>query len=187
MYRKHIIAVFGLVFLLGLFFQYNRTDGFVRLSANTNPQALAQYPLQLSMTAEEQPPVLRPRTDWTKEEQLLKKLEQELAPELDALGFFKTEQLYQRSRAGASPQRPAIDKRLKIAGTVRYHYVTNSGDRRVNFDDSRLRARVYYDYNIDNNWHGSRPDNCAQTSGQSAPGYWQRLPGAAVPGGECIL
>ena len=106
-----------------------------------------------AMTAEEQPPVLRPRTDWTKEEQLLKKLEQELTPELDALGFFKTEQLYQRSRAGASPQRPAIDKRLKIAGTVRYHYVTNSGDRRVNFDDSRLRARVYYDYNIDNNWH----------------------------------
>lgn len=49
MYRKNIIAVFGLVFLLGLFFQYNRTDGFVRLSANTNPQALAQYPLQLSM------------------------------------------------------------------------------------------------------------------------------------------
>jgi len=82
-----------------------------------------------AMTAEEQPPVLRPRTDWTKEEQLLKKLEQELEPELDALGFFKTEQLYQRSRAGAEPQRPAIDKRLKIAGTVRYHYVTNDGDR----------------------------------------------------------
>ncbi len=106
-----------------------------------------------AMTAEEQPPVLRPRTDWSQDEQLLKNLEQELSPELDALGFFKTEQLYQRSRAGAAPQGAAIGKRLKIAGTVRYHYVTNDGDQRVNFDDSRLRARVYYDYNLDNNWH----------------------------------
>ena len=49
MYKKNIIAVFALVFLLGLFFQYSRSDGFVRLSANTNHHILQQYPQQTSM------------------------------------------------------------------------------------------------------------------------------------------
>lgn len=36
MYNKSIAVVLFLVFLLGLFFQYNRTDGFVRLIKNKN-------------------------------------------------------------------------------------------------------------------------------------------------------
>lgn len=34
MYKRNFIAAFLIVFLLGLFFQYNRTDGFMKLSTN---------------------------------------------------------------------------------------------------------------------------------------------------------
>ena len=40
MYKKNIAAIFILVFVLGLFFQYNRSDGFVRLSKNVNENVL---------------------------------------------------------------------------------------------------------------------------------------------------
>jgi hypothetical protein len=34
MYKRNFIAAFLIVFMLGLFFQYNRTDGFMKLSTN---------------------------------------------------------------------------------------------------------------------------------------------------------
>lgn len=42
MYKKNIAVVFVLIFVLGLFFQYDRTDGFVRLITHKN-QAVAAF------------------------------------------------------------------------------------------------------------------------------------------------
>jgi hypothetical protein len=44
MYKRNIAVVFILVFLLGAFFQYNRSDGFIRLSKNTNVDLMDTEP-----------------------------------------------------------------------------------------------------------------------------------------------
>lgn len=81
------------------------------------------------------------------------KLEQELKPELESLGFFKTQKLMQASQQGTVPQITDKVNRLKVDGEVRYNYVTNRGAKKFSYNDSQLRTRLYFDYNIDNNWH----------------------------------
>ena len=46
---------------------------------------------------------------------------------------------------------PMEDERFKLDGTVRLDYTKNYGD--INNHRSRLRLRLYPDYNIDGNWH----------------------------------
>ena len=48
MYRKNFVGIFLLVFLLGLFFQYNRMDGFLYLSAVKSKDAKAGWNLENS-------------------------------------------------------------------------------------------------------------------------------------------
>jgi hypothetical protein len=43
------------------------------------------------------------------------------------------------------------DERFKLDGSVRLDYTKNYGD--INNNRSRLRLRLYPDYNIDGNWH----------------------------------
>ncbi len=58
MYKKNIAIVLSLVFLLGLFFQYNRSDGFIRLIKNKNVSAISG---DFSLGKEEQKNIPRER------------------------------------------------------------------------------------------------------------------------------
>ena len=49
MYRKNFAGIFLLVFLLGIFFQYNRMDGFLYLSAVKSKDARAGWTLENSL------------------------------------------------------------------------------------------------------------------------------------------
>lgn len=44
MYKRHITIVLCLILFLGLFFQYNRSDGFIRLIRNSNAIAVSASP-----------------------------------------------------------------------------------------------------------------------------------------------
>lgn len=45
-----------------------------------------------------------------------------------------------------------FNRKLKISGEVRYHYVDNGGDEPFKFFDSRLRTRIYLAYPLDDKW-----------------------------------
>lgn len=49
MYKRNIAAVLVFIFCLGLFFQYNRMDGFVRLSRNLNSAGFSRLSVQTDM------------------------------------------------------------------------------------------------------------------------------------------
>ena len=55
------------------------------------------------------------------------------------------------SEAGESK----VNERRKFAvhGEIRYNYQRNSGNKRWDWDDSRLRARIFLEARINDNWH----------------------------------
>jgi len=81
------------------------------------------------------------------------KVENELKPELVDLGFFQTQKLIKESQNGEVPQIADKDNRLKVDGEVRYSYAKNSEASQYSYKDSKMRLRMYLDYNIDDNWH----------------------------------
>ena len=93
---------------------------------------------------------------------LLGDLRVEYAQELNGLGYFQEEEALDMSVL-SPPIRPVdMEKRFKIDGEIRYDYrrqsdhsVINpvSGKPKYPEDLQRFRARVYLDYNIDDNWH----------------------------------
>lgn len=77
----------------------------------------------------------------------------EFYPELTAMGYFDDEAAQQQAEIQVSPRRPLYpNERLQIDGELRVDYSHNMYHG-ITADRSRARARIYYDYNFDNNWH----------------------------------
>lgn len=81
------------------------------------------------------------------------KVESELKPELMNLGFFQTQKLMKESQNGEIPQIADKGNHLKVDGELRYSYAKNSAASQYSYNDSKMRLRMYLDYNIDDNWH----------------------------------
>lgn len=127
---------------------------------------LAQYPIaqeqlqakqneveqQLTIAANS-PAVSSPNGDV----QAAMKLRAEFAPELLDMGYFDDE-LAQRDAEMPPVVKKVLppgtsDKRFKIDGEIRVDTRHNSNDLYQPVDLSRVRERLYMDYNIDDNWH----------------------------------
>lgn len=86
----------------------------------------------------------------------------EYAEELADLGYYEEKRA--QDLAVLETPEPAVDlsKRFKIDGELRIdnndtsnHHAVDPERKRIQFPDDRLRlrARIYMDYNLDNNWH----------------------------------
>lgn len=53
----------------------------------------------------------------------------------------------------ATDEKKNEDQKYKLTAELRYNYVKHSGDPRWNWRDSRLRARLYLEAKINDNWH----------------------------------
>ncbi len=81
-------------------------------------------------------------------------LKDELALDLKNMGMnqeYLMDDLSPSSEAGESK----VNERRKFAvhGEIRYNYQKNSGSKRWDWNDSRLRARIYLEARINDNWH----------------------------------
>ena len=79
------------------------------------------------------------------------RLRTEFAKELEAEGFFDEEAAKKQAEKTLPPR--AIQKpRFKLDGAARFDAGQHNGPQSIG-SRSRLRLRLYPDYNIDNNWH----------------------------------
>ena len=53
----------------------------------------------------------------------------------------------------ASESKRNENRKFKVSAELRYNYVKNSGHRRWNWNDSRLRARVFLEARLNDDWH----------------------------------
>ena len=53
----------------------------------------------------------------------------------------------------ASEQKRNENRKYKVSAELRYNYVRHSGDKRWDWNDSRLRARVFLEARINDDWH----------------------------------
>lgn len=85
------------------------------------------------------------------------KLRAEFAPELMNMGYFDDEMAQHDAEMPPVVKKVlppgTSDKRLKIDGEIRVDTRHNSNDLYQPVDLSRVRERLYMDYNIDDNWH----------------------------------
>ena len=92
----------------------------------------------------------------------LSRKQAEYAEELADLGYYEEKRA--QDLAVLETPEPAVDlsKRFKIDGELRIdnndtsnHHAVDPERKRIQFPDDRLRlrARIYMDYNLDNNWH----------------------------------
>ena len=79
------------------------------------------------------------------------RLREEFAEELAAEGFFDDEAA-KKQAASTLPPRAISRPRFKLDGAARYDFGHHEGPQSIG-SRSRLRLRLYPDYNIDNNWH----------------------------------
>ncbi len=90
----------------------------------------------------------------SKDERLQKqaaRLRAEFAKELEAEGFFDDEAAKKQAEA-TMPPRAVQTPRFKLDGAARFDAGQHNGPQSIG-SRSRLRLRLYPDYNIDNNWH----------------------------------
>ncbi|MDQ0203717.1 hypothetical protein [Pectinatus haikarae] len=81
----------------------------------------------------------------------IKKLMQEFSIEIEALGYNAGKE------ASTEKSARSIDKSLKIRGEIRYNIINNSSSNpRYNWNDHRIRTRIYMDKPLDDTWtiHG---------------------------------
>lgn len=81
-------------------------------------------------------------------------LKESLHQELKNMGMNQ-EYLMNTTRAssGASESKRNETRKYKISGEIRYNYVKNTGHKKWDWNDSRLRARLFLEARINDDWH----------------------------------
>ena len=92
------------------------------------------------------------KNEYEKNEENLSKLKTEFAPELKSMGYMALESLEHEVETNSRPEL-STEENFVATGEVRYNYVINQGTKRFDINDSRLRARFYFDYRLNSNWH----------------------------------
>ena len=81
-------------------------------------------------------------------------LKETLNQELKNMGMgqeYLMEDISASSKAGKLKRNES--RKYKVSAEVRYNYVKNSGNQRWNWNDSRLRARLFLEGRINDDWH----------------------------------
>ena len=81
-------------------------------------------------------------------------LKETLDRELKNMGMgqeYLMEDISASSKAGKLKRNES--RKYKVSAEVRYNYVKNSGNQRWNWNDSRLRARLFLEGRINDDWH----------------------------------
>ena len=81
-------------------------------------------------------------------------LKETLNQELKDMGMAQEHLLDDISASSeASEQKRNENRKYKVSAELRYNYVKNSGHRRWDWNDSRLRARVFLEARLNDDWH----------------------------------
>ena len=81
-------------------------------------------------------------------------LKETLTPELKNLGMNQEHLMNDLSPSSEAGEAKVNERRkFAIHGEIRYNYQRNSGNKKWDWNDSRLRARVFLEARINDNWH----------------------------------
>jgi hypothetical protein len=99
----------------------------------------------------------------------IQSLMQEFSIEIQALGYESGKDAFTKKT------KEPFDNSLKIKGEIRYNIMSNSSTSpKYNWDDHRIRTRIYLDKPIDSNWtvHGMLESDKSLTSSNENSSYY---------------
>ena len=82
------------------------------------------------------------------------RLKEYFGQDLENMGMGQSSLMNDTRRSSkASWQKKNETRKYRVTGELRYNYVKNTGNRRWDWNDSRLRARIFLEARINDDWH----------------------------------